>query len=435
MSTARSLLARLRQYRPGRLASNTLNATIWQVVRLGGQLLVLIVVARTLGPDGYGTLVGFGSLAIMLSGVFWVGGSYLMLQAVARDASLFGRYWRATRNLVLQSGLVLTLLFSVIAPHVLQLPLTLTSVAAIAFAELLCAPLVYAAGYAFQSHERLGWANALPALLTLLRLAAATAFLLGHGSQLNHYVLIYVSASVAAALLALYLVQHLLQPQLQAQHSGPSHYRWAEWRAGMHFSASGLTTNAYGEMDKVLAVRFLSAGPAGAYAAAYRLLTVLILPVVSLLQAAQPRFFRLGHASDARALRRLLAAVTGACAVYAVLAAGLVLVLAPYLTVLLGPGFASSIAAAHLLAPLLPLLCLRMLAVTLLTGLGRPGLRAVMEAIAAVVLMLGCALVVPRFGLPGMVACLLTVEALMLAAMSAAAWQLMRKQTRPAPLS
>lgn len=410
------------RYKPGQLALNTLSSTAWQVIRLACQVLSVVIMAKVLGPQGYGALVGFGGLAVVLGGFTGLGGGYLLLQSVSQDAASFSRHWHATLHIIGLSGLLFSLVFLLAVPALLQLPWAASPLLAIALSELVCLPLVHACSFAFQAHERLGWAGALPALMAGARLLGAIAFLLTGSSHVEHYVWFQLGASLLAALTACLMVQKLLQPV-----PTKALYSWAELRNGLRFSASSFTSNAQVELDKILSVRFLGAGAAGSYTIAYRLVTALAMPAVSLALAAQPRLFRHASHPGSPALRHLLQMMILAILGYALLAALVVFLIAPFLTTLLGTAFAPAVTAAQMLLPLLPLFGLRIMAGILLTSLGHPGQRVGLELLALALLAGLSTVLMPRHGLTGTVLAVLGSESLLLLMLSVAALRAMRK--------
>lgn len=401
------------RYRPGKLLLNTLSGTLWQIIRLGCQALSIVIIARGLGSHGYGTLAGFGGLAVILGGLTGLGGGYLLLQSVSQKKTTFSHHWHATLHIISSSGLLLSILFLLTAPTLLHLPLGLFPLLAIAISELICLPLVYACSFAFQAHERLGWASALPACMACVRLLGAIAFLLSGITKLEHYLLFHLSASLLTASAAYLIVKNLLQPS-----PSKTTYKWADLRHGLSFSASGFTSNAQTELDKILTVRFLGAGPAGSYALAYRLITALAMPAASLALAAQPRMFRHAGIPNAPALRHMLKVMVMVILGYSLLAAIAVLLIAPLLIGLLGADFTPAVGVAQMLLPLLPLFGLRILAGILLSSLGYPAQRAGLELLA-IVLLAGLSIgLMPRYGLTGTVFAVLGTESLLLLTLS-----------------
>lgn len=420
-------IQRLLRYRPGKLAANTLVSSFWQFFRLAGQVAFIVIIARTLGPAGYGALAGFAGMAMILGGLTGMGGSYLLLQGVARRPETFSHHWHATLRIIAGSSLPVLGLYVLCAPALLKTPAALPPLLAIAISELLLYPLVYACGFAFQAHESLGWAGAMPATMAGCRLAGATLFLLtGVPHTFGHYAAFHLGASLAATLIAVLIVQLRLRPRW----SGGT-YSWREIRYGLGFSLANFTTNAYADLDKVLAVRYLGTTVAGSYTIAYRLIMALVTPIVSLALAAQPRIFRHAHEPGAQPLRHMLLLMGLAAAGYTAVASGAVLLISPFLTDLLGNAFKPAIRATQLLLPALPLFGFRFLAATLLASLGHPLQRAAIEAAGLLLLTVAATQLMPRYGLHGIIATVLAAETFLLVAMGAAATRAMRARGRP----
>lgn len=415
-----SLLTRLLRYRPGALASSTAFATSFQLLRVGCQALTVILLARALGAQSYGMLIGYAGLAMIIGTLGWLGGSYLMMEGVAGDPDSFGRLWAATRHSVALLAALLLPAYLLATPAFLHLPVA-TPLLTIGLSEILCYPLVYAGGFAFQTRNRQGWANGAPAIMAVLRLAAAALFTVFGDGHLATYACLHLAASLLGALLVLTSVQRILRPR-----NTYGRYRLNDIRRGAAYLAGGVSLNAYGEADKIMAVRMLGASLAGTYAIAYRVISMLAMPAISLALVAQVRMFQHARARQLADLRKLSGYLAAAMLAYSLLAASLVWLAAPYLTLLLGQSYAAVADVVRVLALLLPLTSLRTLAVTVMTGLGRPALRAALEAIATACMATTIALAAPRFGLTGVALSVIAVEALLLATMTGMATHLLR---------
>lgn len=423
-----SFRQRLLAYRPGALATGALLATGLQLLRVGCQAVGVIVLARFLGPQDFGLLVGIGGMAMIIGTLSWLGGSYLMMETVTGQPARFGPAWSATRHSVFWLAAVLLLPFMLLTPLLLQLAPAPLLLLALGLSEILCYPLVYAAGFAFQAHQRQGWANGLPALMAVARLLAAIVFLLWlPAPTLEGYALFHLAASLLCAGLALLAVQRVLAPAPARER-----YGLADLRRGAGYLMGGLSLNAYGEADKILAVRVLGTGPAAAYAVGYRVISMLAMPALALAQVAQPRMFRHVQAGEEQALRALVVRLALSGLAYTAAAAGLAWLLAPLLAPLLGTAYETAVTAARALVVLLPLIFLRVLAVTLLTSLGRPGLRAGMEIVAIGLMAAAIHVAAPRFGLEGVIASVVAVEVLLFLALATTAMRLLQR-CRPVP--
>ena len=408
----------LRRLGFGRLAHNTLLSAVWQAIRIGSQVLWVVVIARLFGAAGYGAFAGIAGLATAVGGLAGLGTGMLLLQNVSRNHEALATHWRKATVTTLISGLVLTALVSAGADALFGAHATLTAILAICMAELTCYPMVYVAGFAFQSHERLGWAGSLAATMSSARLVGVIIYSQStHAPNLETYAMIHLAASIVACALALFVVQIVLRVQRAPFALSPG-----DLREGFGFSTIWFSGNALTELDKTLALRLAGSELAGIYSAAYRLVSALTLPVASLALAAQPRLFRNSSisldGSDSRLIRLLLVvAAAYGCAASVVLLLG-----AGALPILLGPSFEPAAAAARLLILIPPLYALRLIGNTVLMTCGRQRTRVVIESLGLVLLIALSILWIPRFGLAGIAMTVTLTEAVLATVVLAIVW-------------
>jgi O-antigen/teichoic acid export membrane protein len=422
-----SVIRRLASRVPrGRLARNTIAVALWSATRVGVQALWLVVAARLLGPAGYGTFAGLSGLATTLSGFVGAGLALVMYQDVANHPGRFGLRWRQTIVTSLATGAVFAAALLAFGGR-LAGGLDAHVVLAIAIAELFGFPLTSAAAFAFGSHERMGWSVALPALLGVARLIALGLFQLFGDGTLASYAWFHACASLVWAAFAIGLVQVLLKPP-----ATPFAIGRADLREGLGFTVLWVTSIALGSFDKALALRFAGAEVAGLYTSAYRLATVLALPMDALLTASMPRLFREGGGTSTPRLTPILFALTLA---YGALAGVVLWFAADLLPLLLGAKFAAAAHAARGLAFFLPCYGLRYLGTNLLMARRCKTERVVIEICGIAALTALGAWWLPRDGLDGAIRMVITAEALLaLASWSALAWAGRRRlATAPSP--
>ena len=143
------------------LAHGAMLMLIWQAVRAGMQGVWAIGLARTLGPESYGMFAGFAGLASTMGAMTGLGFGLLMLQSASRDNDAFPENWTRALLAMGSSGIALLVVYHLIAVNVTGYELAMTAIVAIAVPELLCLPTTIIASYAFQAHERMGWAGAM----------------------------------------------------------------------------------------------------------------------------------------------------------------------------------------------------------------------------------------------------------------------------------
>jgi O-antigen/teichoic acid export membrane protein len=413
----------LRQFGLGRMAHNTVLGTLWQFARIAGQALWVVVIARSLGPSGYGAFAGIAGLATTLGGITGLGTGYLLLQNVSRNHSAFGAHWRKVTLTTLFSGLILVALFSGIAHFIVKDHVGIAVIIAIGISEIVCYPMVYTSGFAFQAHERLGWSGSLVAIMSGTRLLAVIVFWFSATTQdLATYALFHLVASMASALCALAMVHMMLRP---ARARFTLHMN--EIREGLSFSAVWFTGNAVAELDKTLALRLAGSEIAGVYSVAYRMVSALTLPVASLALAAQPRLFRQGTnqvEGNPHLVRRLILVAVA----YGLAASIALLLLANSLPWLLGQAFEPAVKGVRLLILVPPLLSLRLIGNAVLMTTGRQFIRILVE-VPGIILLVGLALLwVPKYGLVGIAMTVTSTEAMLVVGIWGMLWKAKHKQ-------
>lgn len=387
-----------------RLAHNTMLATGWQGVRVALQAVWVILLARAIGPGDYGSFAGMAGLAAALGALTGLGFGMLMIQDASRNQRHFATAWKRALVLTLGSGCALLGLYVTMAPLLFHVH-GAWLYAAIGLPELICLPVTLVASYAFQLHERMGWAGALFSLSAIGNLIAVVVFLgLSPEHVLRYYLPFHAGISVLAGTGAVGLVLALLAPpNARFKVSG------RDIREGMGFSLMRIADTGMTSLDKTLVLLLAGSHVAGIYGSAYRLVAVLAMPATSLGMAALPRLFR-NHATgtDARARKSgLVGVLLVATAAYGVIAALLAYALSGLLPILFGPAFAQAAKAARWLA-ISPLLYgLYTLGCNVLVTSHRRTLRILAQATGIAILAITALIWVPRFGLKGAVGMLL----------------------------
>lgn len=402
------------------LARNTLLMVFWQALRAGLQAAWAIGLARVLGLNGYGTFAGHAGLATALGALSGVGFGLLMLQEASRDAGAFVPRWRKALWRLVISALLLSAVYVGLAVSWLGTSLHWMTLLAIALPELLLVPLTTLASYAFQAHERMGWAGAMYALAPLGNgLALVLCLLAAAPVNLVSYLHWHVVLAGGAALFSLLAVAALLRPGWMPMRADRGEYMEASGFVAMRVIDTGL-----GTIDKALVYRLAGADVAGQYTAAYRLAALIALPVVSLAISAAPKLFRrLGAAAEQmRFLRALTFAGLGLGVISIPLAWGLSFAL-PWL---FGPAFGQAAELARLNCALPALLGLATLGCTMLMARGRKRVRIGIQLVALLLMLLLMGMWVPAFGGGGAILAVGSTYLVLVVALWFALWQPVR---------
>lgn len=354
-------------------------ATSWQVARAAIQVAWLVLLARLLGVDGYGTFAGTSAMATAASTLVGIGTGLVMLRNVSRDASAFPFAWRRAVGVTAVSGLVLAAL----------LPLAMRSflgpsspswvvLGAIGLTELLALPLIIACSYAFQAHDRMGYANFILVIQPVGSLiAVCVAGILppspDTATSLASYAIVHALMAAAAGLVAWWLVRRELAPGRES--SGPA--LLPQLREGAGLSVMRVADTVLSSIDKTLVLRLAGAELAGLYTLAYRVASVLAIPANALAMAAFPRLAAGlgGGRGHGPAHARLLALALGMGA----LAGVAMWVSAAALPHLMGPGFEPVAEMARRMAATPALLGLSGMACGILLASHRAALRSLVQ--------------------------------------------------------
>jgi O-antigen/teichoic acid export membrane protein len=356
---------------------------VWLTIGQGGlkvlQAAYFVVIARTLGANGYGAFVAAMSLSQLVAPLAAMGVGNVLIQHVARRREMFHHYWGGAITLVFAGGAI-SVVAAVLAGRVF-LPSTVATslIVCIATSTLVFATLIDLCGYAYQSHERMKRTAQLPVITSLLRLIAAVVFVAAAGghtaAQWGAY---YLVCTALSAMAAVWLTSRELgRPRLGFT------YTRRDLRDGFYFATGLSAASVYNDIDKTMLARLVpTLSAAGIYAAAYRVIDVLLVPIKSLGQAAYPRFFKQG-AHGVRASARVSLQLLPPALSYGAVAAIAMFVLAPALPRLLGHDFDQAASAVRWLS-LLPILkCTQFAAADALTGAGYQGTRTSLQVAVA----------------------------------------------------
>ncbi len=399
------------------LARNTVLMVFWQVLRAGLQAVWAIGLARLLGLDGYGTFAGLAGLATALGALSGIGFGLVMLQATSRSASTFSLQWRKALWRLLGSSVILGSVYIVLAVRWLDSPVAIAALLAIACPEMLLVPMTTLASYAFQAHDRMGWAGAMYALGPLGNtLALLVCVLLGGPLTLSGYLQWHVLLGLLVTLMALFAVAGLLRPGWK-----PAAVASGEYAEASGFLAMRVVDTGLGALDKSVVFRLAGADVAGHYTAAYRLATLIALPAVSLAISAAPKMFRrLGSGEEqSRFLRRLALAGLGMGLVSIPVAWTLSFTL-PWL---FGAEFAYAAKLARFNCLFPALLGLSALGCTMLMARGRKRIRIGLQLGALLMLLLLMGAWVPVLAGTGAILALGTTYLLLVAALWWTVWR------------
>ncbi len=389
MSATAATLTKLLAWRPGGYlrASGVLFG--WLALRTAAQTALFVLVARSMGADGYGALIAVMALA----GVFsfaGMGASAVLVRDGARQPE---RLPELTGDL-LRMWLVTTPVFSVLAlaTNLLLLGGTLpaAAMAAIVLAEVACATAVDAIGRIYQSQDRVARMGLISSGLILARLATFVALMPLLDWTPARWAWGYLAGS------ALYLgVLALIQSHGPRRPRGSTNPIAIVARAGLPFAFAYAAQKVQAEINKPMLARISNTASAGALSAAQRFTDLLLLPVLAMLETLAPRAYRAQRPIATTFTLGLIPLAT------ATAGGGALALSARWIPWILGPSFDAAVPAVLMLAALPAVQVFRWLLGTAMTALNLHRhffLVHGLGALASVLLIAGLA---PAFGITG----------------------------------
>ena len=341
------------------------------------QGLYFVLLARLLGTTQYGLLAGAVALVAVVSQYSTLGSGLLFLRYVSPDHTRFRPYWGNILMSILLLGTLLVVALRLSGRWLVGQP-SVPLLIPIAIGDCLFQQLNSCAGQVFQTFEKMKYSAAITLSSNLLRLAlAAGMFFTLHRASAWQWALASLLVSGLAAGFAFATVTRCFglpsfSLSLFRRHFGE----------GFVFSISGSTTAVYNDIDKVVLSHDGMNQANGIYSMAYRAINIGAMPIMSIVSAAFPRFFREGVKGIA-AVTPMAWQLLKRTAVIGLAVTVTLFLAAPLIPHLLGPGYAESVRALRWLC-LIPLLrCFHLSAGDAIAGAGHQKFRLVSQSIAA----------------------------------------------------
>lgn len=382
----------------GPIALGTIRTSFVLGLRLFVQAGTLLLVARMLGPEGFGAFAGVAALAVLLGVLSSFGTHLVLLGEVSKVPARRGEVLRYAVPLTLLCGNLLLLIYLFIGTFALrEAGVSLSVLLVVGIADILLQPLFVLPATEHLALGRTARSQLLMNLPLALRMVAAGAvFLIQPADPLIAFSYGYLISSVLALGVAL--------ATMPAPWPRPSSWRLPN-RTELRFASShamlALTATGPAELDKALATKLLPLSDSGLYASAARIMGTVTLPVIALMFSALPRLFR--EASDcSERSARLLYCIFVATFAYSVLLSALMWLIAPVFVQVFGGEYRGITQMIHWLCLAMPGMALRIAAGSVLMAIGRPWMRAGFEAAGLAVLVVAAVVFTAHLGTLGM---------------------------------
>ena len=373
------------------------------------QSFYFLIISRSLGAEQYGLFVGIMALIKLLVPFANWGTPHILLKQVSRDRTVFRHYWGNTLWVTGVLGTVVLISVLSLNQFVLPTQFPWVLVLLIGVAELIFARVHDAVIKSFVSTDNFHLDAQVHILLSVNGLMAALCFLVFFpGASAVVWGGLYLISRMVTAIIGFGMVCRTLGwPRLKLALLKP------EMVQGFFFSVSLSSQTIYNDIDKTMLASMSTLAATGIYGAAYRIIDVAMIPVVSVLAATYAQFFRKGAAgiSGSLAYAQKIVPFAGG---YGLLASAGIWLGAPLVPLVLGPEFASSVDALRWLSPIIIFKALQFFAADTLTGAGLQGVRSGLQAGAAGANALGNLWLIPLYSWKGAAISSLATDGLLL---------------------
>lgn len=381
----------LRHFRKGGLA----NDTAWAAVHDVSQLLVMtatfLMLGRRLSVDDYGRYAGLYGIVGPIGGLTWSGIVLAVLQRRLREEDPIEQVSRSFVALSLGLSLVACTVATVVGSQIIG-GIAVTTILAIMIAELV-ANAINSVGIAMvQAQHGFAPATRLRMVVLAIRITVVLTLAFTHEMTIAHLGIGYsIGFILYFALLATVILPRLGIPLLIGRPAPGTVKTTAS--ISLPIAAGVLQQDG----DKAVLNAYGFHQGAGLYAAAFRVVSMGLMPLRALEGAAFQRFLSHDENSRNQHTRRAARFAVLALGISIVLGIGLI-VFRPLLTILIGEKYAEAEDMIPWLLPFLPLTAVANAPANGLLGLGKLGTRAGIYFGGAIISLTLYITLIPRMG-------------------------------------
>jgi O-antigen/teichoic acid export membrane protein len=393
----------------GLLARNTLSLTSGMGSRAMVLAVLFVLLSRNLGVEQYGQLVLVMSLVGFVYPLVGLGASMLMLRDIAQARENINSLWGRALLVTLMTAVPLVILVMILGYCLLPEIISFRLLLYIALSELVIVPVIELGGTLYQALEKAAWTSVFMVGTALFRLGAFMLMLVFSASlQANVWGFYYLVATAIFAVLAF---------AFTCRDIGAPRFVMPEVRTvvrdGVGYSLMNASSRLSVDVDKVMLGRMDSVAATGLYAAGYRIIDMMFLPLSALLWALISRFFRKGEAGVSAAFRYALR-VLPMPVLYTVVCMSGIYLCARYLPLLLGSDFRGVDLVVYWLAPLIAVLLVRHMLRLVVIGAMSSFVAAIIEITGVLANIGGNLLLIPGYGWRGSAAATFASETFMI---------------------
>ena len=356
-----------------------MRGAVWKLTARISSLFIqsfyFLIISRALGTEQYGLFIGVMAFVKLLVPFSSWGMPHILLKCVSRDRNVFNVYWGNTICVTLVLGTVTLLGILLTNSLILSASFPWQLLLLIGLAELIFARIHDAVIKALIATDNFQLDAQFNILLSLNGLIAAICLLVFfREASAAAWGILYLESRLVTALAGLFVIHRFFgKPRLDLSLLRP------EVVQGFFFSVSLSSQTVYNDVDKIMLASMSTLSATGIYGAAYRIIEVAMIPVISLLGASYAQFFRHG----AKGIQGSLAfakKIVPFSAGYGLIASLGVCAFASFIPTILGEEYRDAVGALRWLSPLIFFKALQFFAADTLTGAGLQGVRTILQA-------------------------------------------------------
>lgn len=371
----------------------------WLAVRTLAQTALFVLVARTLGAEGYGSLIAVMAVATFFAPLAGLGGQALLVRDGARSPQQLTKHLGDALRLWAASVVPLCVVAFFACRLLVPSALPAYAVAAIVLADVAGVSLLEVLARTWQATQRMAGFGAAMTGLIVIRLATFCVLLAVTTPTPAAWAEWYGAVTAAYLFgIAGLAVRTFGWPRA----SGTAFSSLTA--AGFPFAFAGSAMRVQAEANKPILARLDTMAGAGVFSAAQRVTDLVILPLTAALETLLPRAYR-----APRPLHAVLRIGSGPLAL-SVVGGMLLVVSAPLLPRVLGPSFEGTEHVVQLLALLPAAFVIRSLLTVALAARGAQRHFFLAYTVGALTSVVATATWVPPLGLTGAAAAAYATE-------------------------
>ncbi|MGB3533508.1 MAG: flippase [Microcoleaceae cyanobacterium] len=360
--------------------TNILNQPLFQgalwmlsgrIIGIAMQAGYFILIARKLGANNFGMFMGVSALAVILNPFSTLGSSDLLVRDVSRDRSLFPTEWANALLVTIVSGSCLISLAVLFSQLIFPQKIPALAVLLILASDTLGLALWGLSSGALIAVGLMKKVAQIQVFLNFSKLVVAIVLAIGFETPgILLWSILYFLGNGATVFVSISLVHKMIgfpgKPNLSKIK--------LNIKQGIYFSIGSSADVINASVDKTMLTSLATASATGLYAAAYRLIEVAYMPLLSVFASTYAKFFEHGKTGILGAFgfaKRLLPLTI----IYGIIAFIGYWVFNPFIPYILGEEYLASIPVLLWLSPMPFLIGIQWIAADTLTGSGYQHIR------------------------------------------------------------